>query len=302
MLRDWLYVDVRSQRRTVSNVVRWRLRRYMPRLSRLRLELSNRFSRRSVVGFSTAPSVSLTSHGTRIESVHTTIESIARGTVRPSSLTLWLDDARAVANLPAPLKRLQRRGLEIELCENFGPHTKYFPQVSRMARDDTFVTADDDIIYPRRWLGRLDQESRKFPGYVLCYRAYEIELDEGFVKPYLEWSPVVGQKTGPRILATGVSGVLYPALMARKLREAGERFKDVALGADDLWLHWVALRAGVPVRQVGPYPLHFWITPTSQTATLMATNLEGGNDRVVRRLYDRETVLLMSAEQESGQS
>lgn len=302
MFRDWLYADVRSRRRTISNLLRWRLRLYVPHALKFQLHLVNRFSRRPVLGPRTAPAVSLTSYGSRIETVHLTIESIARGTDRPSSITLWLDDADAVENLPAALRRLQKRGLAVYLTDNLGPHTKYYPQVRSMAGSESdFVTADDDIIYPRWWLRGLIQESRRYPDHVLAYRAYEITLSDGAIRPYLEWAPVLGQRTGPRLIATGVSGVLYPEIMAKHLIMAGDEFKSFAPSADDLWIHWVTLRAGIPVRQISRVPLHFWITPTSQGMTLMSENLEGGNDSVVARLYDREVVKLLSDEGQDGE-
>ncbi len=81
--------------------------------------------------------VSLTSYGTRIGRVAYAIESIAAGTARPRRLVLWLDDPTRFAARPAALRRLERRGLEVRLTENLGPHTKYFPSLAAGPRRRT---------------------------------------------------------------------------------------------------------------------------------------------------------------------
>lgn len=57
--------------------------------------------------------VSLTSHGSRLATVHTSIQSIAAGKVRPGRMILWLNGDPSAHELSTPLKRLQKRGLEI---------------------------------------------------------------------------------------------------------------------------------------------------------------------------------------------
>jgi hypothetical protein len=117
--------------------------------------LINKFGRKPV-NEPGGPVVSLTTYGKRIEKVYFTVESIARGVVRPSRLILWIDEETLLINLPATIRRLQRRGLEILLCKDFGPHKKYYPYVqSQQTFDTPLVTADDDMFYPRDWLKQL---------------------------------------------------------------------------------------------------------------------------------------------------
>src|SRR4051812_39338036 len=88
------------------------------------------------------PIVSLTTHGSRIDTVYLTIESIASGSMRPSRLILWLDNQSLYDHMPDTLRRLVTRGLEVRLCGNYGPHTKYYPFVeSHQAFDAPLVTA-----------------------------------------------------------------------------------------------------------------------------------------------------------------
>ena len=119
------------------------------------LRVRNLAARGPVTG-SAAVVVSLTSYGDRIGTVSIGIESIARGTVRPQRLVLWLDTPDDVACVPASLRRLERRGLEIRRSRNYGPHTKYYPYVMSTPRHTVpLVTADDDIVYPPNWLALL---------------------------------------------------------------------------------------------------------------------------------------------------
>ncbi|GAA1761558.1 hypothetical protein GCM10009767_20720 [Kocuria aegyptia] len=87
--------------------------------------------------------VCLTSYGRRIRAVHLAVEAIARGSVRPQRLILWLADAEVVAHPPAPLARLVERGLEIRHAADWGPHKKYYPYACSQADHELpLVTAE----------------------------------------------------------------------------------------------------------------------------------------------------------------
>jgi hypothetical protein len=275
--------------------VRWlrkRAKRTLAVLWALWLRTANRWRRASVLG-SAPVSVSLTSHGDRIDDVALTVESVAAGSVRPSRLVLWLDDADRFASLPASLRRLQRRGLEVRLTENYGPHTKYFPYVTSQEGPHTvpLVTADDDVLYPPWWLRTLLAEHRAMPGTVHCYRASVVQVDGDRLAPYNEWPRCKDREANVARFATGVSGVIYPLRMLEELRVRGDAFRSVCPRADDVWLHWVALRTGTPVRQVSRHPQHFPVIRGSQKVTLVSGNVHaGGNDTQIRELYEPEDI------------
>lgn len=251
----------------------------------------------SLIGDPAAPVVTLTSHGDRVNRVARSIESIGRGTLKPSRIILWLDDPSWLSRLPAALLRQQKRGLEIRLTENLGPHTKYFPFVASEPEEAiTFATADDDIVYPRWWLERLDAASKLSPGAIVCHRAHRIEVAGKSIPPYSAWTSVRTTEPHPSVFATGVSGVLYPARMVTALREAGLGFRSSSLTTDDVWLHWVALTNSIPVRQVADVPKGFWITPGTQKYTLMATNLAGANDESIAALYGPAEIAQIAAD------
>jgi hypothetical protein len=262
------------------------------------LELRNRFSSEPVLSCNKGPVVSLTSYGKRLHRVHLAIESIARGQMLPFRLMLWLEDEEMVRRPSAPLVRLMRRGLEIRLCKDWGPHKKYYPYV---ASQDTFesplATADDDVLYPSTWLQGLMAAHERFPKCVNCYRARRILLRAEKLAPYREWPLCASDEACPTVIATGVSGVIYPPALLAVLRKAGTAFESMCPRADDLWLHVQAMRAGYLVRQMQPAPVHFPHIPGSQDNSLYSQNCTqmDGNDRQFADTYDgRDLACLIS--------
>lgn len=260
------------------------------------LTVRNRYAHSSVLG-SAPVVVSLTSYGQRISRVHLAIESIARGNLKPSGFILWLDDPAAFDDLPRELVRLQGRGLEIRLTTNLGPHTKYYPYVSSVPDHHLpLVTADDDIVYPRRWLAALYNSYLAHPGDISCHWANRMVTGGNSIAGYAQWMPCRTTKPRADHFALGVSGVIYPPAMLHALVRFGSRFTEVSPTADDIWLHWVALQTGLRIRQVAPRPRHFPLVPGTQQVTLRAGNVEqNGNDRWIRGLYSEQDLDLLGA-------
>lgn len=278
--------------------VRWFRKRGKRGLSHVwlaRLRLHNRASRASALG-ALPVTVSLTSYGSRVDRVAYTIESIAMGRSRPRRIILWLDDLDLFDQRPAALRRLEARGVEIRVCENFGPHTKYFPWVESGEADGPLVTADDDVLYPRHWLARLHDAYVAHPTLVSCYRASCVTVIDGVIAPYGAWPRCTDTIASVTRFATGVSGVLYPTEMLDELAARGRDFLEMSPRADDIWLHWVALRAGIAVRQVSSTPVHFPTLPGTQGQTLVSENVHlGGNDRWISGLYTGDDVIQLVA-------
>jgi len=247
----------------------------------------NRVSRRRVVADGVPVVVSLTTFGRRTGSVHYALESIARGSTRPGRLILWLDDATLVATPPPALARLVRRGLELRATPDYGSHKKYYPYVVSVASHELpLVTADDDVSYPRWWLERLLAAHHSDTSSVWCYRARQVEISEdGAFRPYASWPRRHGTAASHLVLPTGTSGVLYPPALLDALRDEGDGFLEQAPRADDLWLHVIALRHGVPARQALDRARHFPLFPHDQARSLSVANQGGGNDTVLRHLY-----------------
>lgn len=277
-------------------VNRWRL---PGEVKRMKWELARASARPRLQGVV----VSLTTHGERVNMAHLAVESILRGTVTPERVILWVDEPKVAERPPLRLQRLVESGqLEIRLSGNYGPHTKYYPTVQHLGRESSFsmVTADDDIVYPAYWLRRLTAASRRQPGAIYAYRCHKIRFDSSSrFAAYSRWAPAFARRSPGRLFFTGVSGVLYPSTMIAALNDGADEFASRAPRADDVWLNFVALREGVPIRQIGIIPRHFPIVPGTQLHTLVSSNVQGSaNDRqladtfsrgAVRALYDRAT-------------
>jgi hypothetical protein len=185
---------------------------------------------------------------------------------------------------------LERRGLEVLLSPNYGPHTKYYPYIQSVERHTLpLVTSDDDVIYPPNWLARLIAANQQDPGAISGHWISIVGVSGERVADYATWARARDTAVRPANFALGVSGVIYPPAMLQELKRLGEAFVPACPRADDIWLHWVALRASIPVRQVGPVPHHFPIIPGSQGQSLMHANVgENRNDHWIRSLYSAE--------------
>jgi hypothetical protein len=269
------------------------------KVGRLTLKYFARLNQRSVLSIVSpgGPIVSLTSYGTRIQSVFLTIESIAAGTIKPSRLILWLDDIESMAYLPEPLKRLQLRGLEVRISKNYGPHTKYYPYVASEDKfRDPLVTADDDVIYTRSWLNDLALAHQQNPGMVHCHRAHVVSLVNGSVASYMMWGHCKSTNPSFSNFATGVSGCIYPTELLRRLKGSGSEFLQLCPKADDIWLHVNALRARLKIRQVRSQPMNFPQLPGTESQGRAEENVGlRGNDRQAQATYSRDDLELLGA-------
>lgn len=285
--------------RRLAHIPRRIVRESLRALDLVWLSLVNRYKRSPVI-LAGGPVVSLTTFGKRSEKVHLAIESIARGSVLPSRLILWIDEEDLFSNLPATIQRLQKRGLEVRFCKNYGSHKKYYPYVeSQEAFSAPLVTADDDMLYPHYWLKKLIDANREHGDTVNCYVAHVIPVNEDRFETYNGWK--LSNSTNPRFchLAMGCTGIIYPIPLLSALKHAGTAFETCCPKGDDLWLHVQALRAGYRVRQVLPQLPYFSFhaIPGSQEFALCHDNVDGdGNERQIRATYTKSDIHLLRAE------
>jgi hypothetical protein len=265
----------------------------------IRLAARNRLSRKPVLG--TGPVVSLTTFGARTATVHRSIESIGRGSLRPARLVLVLAAKDAERGIPAGLRRLQRRGLEITIVEkDIASYKKFYPLVSSDSPPATLVTADDDVCYPPDWLADLAAAAAADPQHVYCHRAWWMGLDKEAFTPYRTWLWAPAGVASHRVQLTGAGGVLYPPSAVQALRAAGDGFTTTAPRADDLWIAHVLLRAGIrTVRLEGRFGMELPTTLAGGRQRLTDENVAGGgNDRVLASLYTAADFAVLRAEPE----
>lgn len=261
------------------------------------LALRNLTTAAPVFGAADGPAVSLTSHGRRIATVHLAIESIAAGTVLPSRLVLWLDDADAVADPPKGLRRLVRRGLELRSTPGYRPHTKYYPYVQSLRTHDVpLVTADDDLMYPREWLARLMSAHATDPTTNTAHRSREVTFAGAGLAPYASWAEVQRGPASPRNLATGTRGHAMTPEMLEALRDRHGEFMRLSPAADDVWLHRVAVETGTAAKVTGAFTHRDFLHLPDGGQTLASANVDGsGNDRQIAAAWPAHLVDTMRA-------
>jgi len=293
--RQW---SLRSRARQTLRAFRASLRQHRhsvrTRLRMLDLYLRNRWSSESALDPS-GPVLSMTSHCHRLELAFYALESIAVGSRKPSRLILWLTDESACSNSPATLQRLKARGLEIHHVEELGPHTKYYPYIDRETDlAAPLVTADDDTFYPLDFIQLLMEAYEADASAIHCFRAHRISMSGARLAPYNEWRPCEDTQPSHLNFITGVSGVIYPPVYLKYLKQQGRAFMQSCPYADDIWLSVNALRSGFKVAQVGSQQRLFPTIPGSQKERLYTINVVSGlNQAQLRRTYSEADLMAL---------
>jgi len=254
----------------------------------IRYEVQSAIGRRPLTDPGAPTVVSLTSHGSRVGRVHLSIESIGRGKVLPGKLILWIDSEDLLDALARPrIARLIKRGLEVRRgVRAYRAHNKYY-NWTLTEEDGYLVVADDDVFYPRRWLESLwrtfEETSR---AEVVGHLVKLPKLTIRGIAPYSDWADSSDRSGRLGGVALGVSGVIFPDTLRKSLARAGTEFLGRAPLADDIWIAWCALKAGVFVRQCGVSGVRHIVVPFTQTQQLAHENvLNGQNDRQVLNTY-----------------
>ncbi|MBY8100948.1 hypothetical protein KW475_21260 [Vibrio fluvialis] len=249
----------------------------------------NRLKNKTInLNSNSAYSISLTSYGKRISTVYLTLESLARQSVAPISITLWVSKQDInPEDLPKTLKRLEKRGVDIKFVdENIRSYKKLYYEYKEKKDEIGFIlTADDDVFYPN-WLGkRALEQATKENDAVVCFRSHIVQLSEnGSLLPYTQWKMCKGTSTRKNnIFPTGVGSVLYPIGSLKGLDLQKQAFLECAPHADDVWFKVLALTNGYTSTNVGHKLEHFYCVLSEQRKGLELINIgEGRNDVQLR--------------------
>ena len=233
--------------------------------------------------------VTLTTVPSRFDRIHITLASLLAQRLKPDRILLWVGDheGRAPA-LPRSLERLRRRGVDVRVRPDVGPHTKLVYAL-REFPDCINVTADDDRLYPRWWLGELYDAYLAAPGNIHCYRAHGMRFTaDGLLCKYTEWDFFAQGEQGPSmsLFPTGTGGVLYPPDSLHDEVHNTEAMRELCPKADDVWFKAMSALKGVPVQKVRPRFREFPATSGTQDERLWAHN-RTGNDPQIEAVFGR---------------
>lgn len=257
-------------------------------LNLARLAAHNRLVRHPLgVDDGTGPIVSLTTYPPRLHSVYLAIESIFNQTVPPAAVYLWLYKGEiGEANIPPELKRLRRRGLQIEFVPENPKAAKKLVYAVRRFPHRPIVTADDDVIYPPDWLGRLLAAHAETPDFVVCHRGHTLVPNgDRQLMPYNQCinNNLNGAEPSFNLLPTGVGGVLYPAGCLDERVHDLDLMERLCPTADDVWFKAMALLRGVPSRRVAP--TNFMPTPMPSNGETLFNINKMNNDQQIAAAF-----------------
>jgi len=221
--------------------------------------------------------VSLTSYPPRFGTLDIALRSLLSQDTVPDVVVLWIAHGD-MDKLPERVRRLERHGLVIRACDDLKPFKKIIPALA--AYPGAFIlTADDDVLYPRGWVGAFVSDYRE-PCEILCSRARRMVLSlDGMPARYRDWPDAMPGDTGPGVFPVGVGGVMYPpGSLAPDVADA-DTFTRLCPDGDDIWLFWSAVRAGSRHRVLSRSVGAIRARPDTQHVALWRTNKAGGNDR-----------------------
>jgi ribosomal protein S17E len=199
--------------------------------------------------------VSLTSYPARIRTVNLTIESLLNQTFKYKRLILWLTQEEfpnKENELPSQLLDLQKKGLNIEWCDNNRPYNKLIPTL-RKYRNSIIITFDDDIIYNKKAIEMLYECHKKHPKDIIAHRITRMYYDENnelsifpriFYRKFFVSQNYMDLLKEPSFFnkLTGVGGVLYPPDCFHPDVLDEKTFMRIAPTSDDIWFWLQAVR------------------------------------------------------------
>ena len=196
--------------------------------------------------------VSLTSFGKRINEVYLAIESIMQGTLKPNRIVLWLADNEFGGKvLPQALQRQQKRGLQIEFCDDIKSYKKIIPTIEKYP-EACVVTIDDDVMYEFDLLENLIRAHQDNPNDICACRMHRITLDEqNRPQSYLKWDMLVyPEKRSNLHFLTSGGGTLFPPHCFIDEMTNRDAFMRLCPYADDIWINAMILLSGKQIAKV----------------------------------------------------
>lgn len=223
--------------------------------------------------------ISLTAIPPRFKTLHLVIKSMLAQSVQPEKIVLWLNQ-RQRGKLPGSLTRLIGDLFEIRYSHLDCPHLKLVESL-RIYPDKIIVTADDDLMYRKKWLENLYAEHQAFPDCIIANQSRVITYDEqGQPKAYKEWPTNYDANIrSSLILPIGSAGALYPPDSLSTTVLDRELFLKLAPKADDLWFKAMSLLRHTPSLQSSRHtgqPIPVW---GSQKVNLKKGNIHGDKNR-----------------------
>jgi hypothetical protein len=198
----------------------------------------------------------------RLGSLPAVLETLLREqSLPPDRIVIWispepylLDQGCGYDELPERVRSWHENGVvEVRSTTNTGPHRKMIPLLlEHRANPDPpiVVTADDDTLYPARWLETL-VEAHRTTGTAVCYRGRVIAHSKTGLKPYHTWPKLTayGEACSTYLLATGREGLLIRANMFDTRTFSGDHIR-LSRSRCDVWMTAGLIAGGTEMQKL----------------------------------------------------
>ncbi|KAA1174655.1 glycosyltransferase family 2 protein [Marinobacter salinexigens] len=189
------------------------------------------------------------------------ILSILLQTRTPDKINLWISEEAYLFDQGIldrdPLKDLLnscseklRDIVSVRWVNNIGPYRKLLPILREADSGDIIVTADDDILYGKDWLGILLDGFKSDPSCAVAARVRREKVNFfGKKTSYLRWGLVRGDRIlDDNYIITFGGGAVVTRSMFLEDDISDEEYKRLAPTSDDLWYSELLKRNLVKVR------------------------------------------------------
>ena len=236
--------------------------------------------------------VSLTTFPARIEQCFYAIKSLMLQDYKADKIILWLAESQFPNHqLPPKYQQLISAGLMVRYCEDLRSHKKYFYALQEQKSDELVITFDDDIIFEENAISKLIKMHQKYPNCIICNRGLQMTVSEQKILPYQKWklcTPLAVDHPAYAVMPSTGAGCLYPYGIMPKETFDIEEAKRLAWSADDLWMRFNSLSAGVLVVKTREKIATLCnVTGSQREALTRFNNLEMENNRVIERLLQK---------------
>lgn len=230
--------------------------------------------------------VSLASYSARYKTIIPTLKSLINQSYKPDKIIVWLDENIPENAITNEMKEFEKYGVEYRYTnDDLMPHKKYLYAMKEF-KDSMIITVDDDLVYSKDLIESLINTHKKYPDCICARRVHKMSFDsKGTIQPYKSWGYEYRKEKLPShfLCPTGGGGTLYPAGILPDETFDIDNIKRICWRADDMWLKFMELKAGIPTVWVATsYVMPYEVKGSQATALNTKNTNQGGNDEYIK--------------------
>lgn len=232
--------------------------------------------------------VSMASYAARYPTIIPTLKSLILQSYKPDRIIVWLDEDKPENAITDEMREFEKYGVEYRYTnDDLKPHKKYFYAMQEF-KNAIIITVDDDLVYSKDLIKSLMAVHERYPNCICARRVHKMHINsEGNIQQYNQWEREYRWNGKPSLIlcTTGGAGALYPARILPEETFDIDKIKNLCWRADDIWLKFMELKAGIPTVWVPTCYVMPYVVKGSQETALKITNAnQGGNDEYIGRI------------------